>query len=105
MSDSTQWVQPLRWQTIARAALAGIGLLVVGCGGREKENTGMRDTSQALPSADTSSAARADSTAAVPVDSSHATPAVKESTPKSPGASTSVARRADTSARQKAAAP
>ncbi len=105
MSDSTQWVRPLRWQTMARAALAGIGLLVVGCGGREKESTGMRDTSQASPSADTSSAARAEGPAAVPADTSHRTPGIKDSTPAPPEPGTSVVRRADTSAKQKAAAP
>jgi hypothetical protein len=105
MSDSTQWARPLRWQTIARAALAGLGLLVLGCGGREKESTAMRDTGQASASADTSGAARADSAATVPVDSSHATPAVKDSTPAPPEAGKSAVRRADTAAKQKAAAP
>jgi mono/diheme cytochrome c family protein len=104
MSDSTQWVRPVRWRTMARAALAGIGMLVVGCGGGEKESTGMRDTAQASASADTS-AARTDSAAAVPVDTSHPTPAIKDSAATPPGASTSVAPRADTSAKRKATAP
>jgi mono/diheme cytochrome c family protein len=98
-------MRQLRWQAVARAALAGLGLLVLGCGGREKASTGMPDTSQASASADTSSAARADSAAAVAVDTGHPTPAVKDSTSTPAGAGTTVARRADTSAKQKAPAP
>jgi mono/diheme cytochrome c family protein len=65
---------------MARAALAGLPLLVWSCGGKEKESTAMQDSSQATASADTTAAARPDS-GAVPVDTSHVTPAAKDSTP------------------------
>ncbi len=97
MSDSTRGMRPLHWQTMARAALAGIGFLFVACGGKEKESTAMRDTSQVMPSVDTSSTARPESAAAAPVDTSHPTPAAKESTPAPP--------KTDTTAKKKAAAP
>jgi mono/diheme cytochrome c family protein len=105
MSHSSHWIQPSHWQTLARAALAGLGLLVLGCGGKERESTGMGDTSRTSASADTSGAARGDSGPTVPVDTSHQAPAAKDSTPAPPAAGTPVARRADTSAKKKAAAP
>jgi mono/diheme cytochrome c family protein len=100
MSDFSQGVRPLGWRSLARAAVAGLGLLILGCGGREKESTAMRDTGQASPSVDTSGAGRADSAAAAPVDTSRPTPAVKDST-----AAPREAGPADTSAKKKAAAP
>jgi mono/diheme cytochrome c family protein len=105
MSDSTRGMRPLHWQTVARAALAGIGFLVAACSGKEKENTAMRDTSQVVPSVDTGSAARPESAAAAPADTSHPKPAAKESTPAPPRTDTSVVRRADTAAKKRAAAP
>jgi hypothetical protein len=71
------------------------------CGGKEKESTAMRDTSQVTPSTDTSAAARPESAAAAPVDTSHKTPGVKDSTQAPPEAGTSVVRRSDTAARAK----
>jgi mono/diheme cytochrome c family protein len=106
MSDFSQGVRPLGWRSLARAAVAGLGLLVLSCGGREKESTAMRDTSQTSPSVDTSGAGRADSAAAAPVDTSHPTPAVKDSTAATPSAPTkhkATAPRAP--AKPKAAAP
>jgi mono/diheme cytochrome c family protein len=100
MSDFSQGVRPLGWRSLARAAVAGLGLLILGCGGREKESTAMRDTGQASPSVDTRGAGRADSAAAAPVDTSRPTPAVKDST-----AAPREAGPADTSAKKKAAAP
>jgi Cytochrome C oxidase, cbb3-type, subunit III len=100
MSDFSQGVRPLGWRSLARAAVAGLGLLILGCGGREKESTAMRDTGQASPSVDTSGAGRADSAAAAPVDTSRPTPAVKDST-----AAPREAGPADTSAKKKSAAP
>jgi len=84
MSDFSQGVRPLGWRSLARAAVAGLGLLILGCGGR----------------ADSSGAGRVDSAAAAPVDTSHPTPAVKDST-----AAPREAGPADTSAKQKATAP
>jgi mono/diheme cytochrome c family protein len=100
MSDFSQGVRPLGWRSLARAAVAGLGLLILDCGGREKESTAMRDTGQASPSVDTSGAGRVDSAAVAPVDTSHPTPAVKDST-----AAPREAGPADTSAKQKATAP
>jgi len=85
---------------MARAALAGMGLLVVACGGKERQSTAMRDTGQASPSADTASAARPESAAAAPTDTGHKTPAaVKESTQAPSKAGTSAGRQSDTSAK------
>jgi len=84
MSDFSQGVRPLGWRSLARAAVVGLGLLILGCGGR----------------ADSSGAGRVDSAAAAPVDTSHPTPAVKDST-----AAPREAGPADTSAKQKATAP
>jgi mono/diheme cytochrome c family protein len=108
MSDSTRWMRPLRWWTMARAALPGLGILVVACGGKEKQSTAMGDTNQASPSAETTSTARPESAAAAPIDSSHPTPAVKESTPAPPKTDTSAKKKAAASgapAKPKAAAP
>jgi mono/diheme cytochrome c family protein len=106
MSDFSQGARPLGWRSLARAAVVGLGLLVLGCGGREKESTAMRDTSQASPSVDTSGAGRADSAAAAPVDTSHPTPAVKDSTAAAPSAPAKKKSAAPSApAKQKAAAP
>jgi hypothetical protein len=86
---------------MARAALASLGLLAMACGGKEKQSTAMRDTSQVMPSTDTSTAARPESTAAVPADTGHKTPGVKDSTQAPPEAGTSVVRRSDTAKKAK----
>jgi hypothetical protein len=85
----------LHWQTVARAALASLGLLAMACGGKEKESTAMRDTGQVMPSTDTSTAARPESAAAAPADTSH----------KAPGAKDSTTGKSATATKKKAAAP
>ena len=104
MSEFSQRVGLSAWRTMARAALAGLSLAIVGCGGKDKESTAMRDTNQAAAPTDTAPAARPYSGAA-PVDTSDHTAGVKDSTAAPPQAGTSGVRKADTSAKPTAKAP